>query len=285
MHNRWIEQRQRMEAALDMLEYNPSIPSSDIIILLRIAWTLTKPGQDRAVALMQSPKLHAWIKTYDPSILFVNGNFDSSARRSPLSFVCAKLIDSIQPSSSGLESEAPTPRIIAHAFFCAEHLTPKDDHTGVAGLMRSLIAQILVSSGGNFTPATLDIISRTDLFNVDALRNIYHKLIMQIPTRTIVFCIIDALSFHEDKKARRNEALAVVQTLADLTDSCVGDGHCVFKALLTCPGTSRALYKELAKGDVIWMPKKVSAQGGFTSMKWSASVGKDVAEVGRQESW
>ena len=107
---------------------------------------------------------------------------------------------------------------------------------------------------------------------------------MQIPAGTTVFCIIDALTFHEDNKARRRDALALVQTLADLTESCVGDEHCIFKVLLTCPGISRALYKELAKADVIWMPKNVRARGGFTSMKWSASAGKDLGRLSRQES-
>ena len=104
---------------------------------------------------------------------------------------------------------------------------------------------------------------------------------MQIPARTTVFCVIDALTFHEDNKVRRRDALTLVQTLADLTEACAGDEYCIFKVLLTCPGISRALYKELAKSDVIWMPKNVSAKGGFTSMKWSAGAGKDVSELRR----
>ena len=80
---------------------------------------------------------------------------------------------------------------------------------------------------------------------------------MQIPARTTVFCVIDALTFHEDNKVRCRDALTLVKTLADLTEFCIGDEHCTFKVLLTCPGISRALYKELAKADVIWMPKNV----------------------------
>ena len=231
---------------------------------------------------MRDPNLHAWIKSYVSTILFVNGNFNSSAHRSPLSFVCAKLIDSIQPSSSSLGSEAQPTWITAHSFFCGQHLTSKDPEAGVAGLIRSLITQILANPYTEFAPSTTNKIPQTDLSDVNALSTIYRALILQVPARITVFCVIDALTFHEDNKVRCREALTLVQTLADLTDSCVGDEHCIFKVLLTCPGISRALYKELAKGDVIWMPKNISAQGGFTSMKWSASAGKDLGRLGRQ---
>ena len=42
---------------------------------------------------------------------------------------------------------------------------------------------------------------------------------------------------------------------------------------------SRVLYKEMVdqEGDVVWMPGKVPAQGGFTGMKWNASVGSNLA--------
>ena len=234
---------------------------------------------------MQSPNLHVWIKNCGSNILFINGNFNPSAHRSPLSFVCAKLIDSIHPSPSSQESEGPPLGIIAQAFFCGQHLTSKDPDAGVAGLMRSLISQVLAKPNCNFTVSIIDRLSHISLLNVTELSAIYQALVMQLPAQTTVFCIIDALTFHEDNKIRCRDALTVVQTLADLTDRCDGESHCVFKALLTCPGNSRALYKELSKEDVVWMPKKVSAQGGFTSMKWTASAGKDLSEVGRQDSW
>jgi hypothetical protein len=102
---------------------------------------------------------------------------------------------------------------------------------------------------------------------------------MQLPARVTVLCTIDGITFHEDSRRRCREAVRTVQTMVRLTESCDGEEQCIFKVLFTCPGTSRSLYKEIAKEDVLWLPRKVSAQGGFTSMKWSASVGKDVDEL------
>ena len=279
------DQSQQIERALKALRYNSSVPSADIDSLLRIVWTFTKAGQDRAVALMQDRRLHAWIKGNASVILMVNGNFNPSASQSPLSFVCAKLVDSIQLASSGPDFEARTSWIIAHSFFCGQHLPSKDPETSVAGLVRSLIAQILNYPCIELDLSTTNELLSTSVSDVDALCTVYSALVMKIPARMTVFCVIDALTFHEDNKARCRDAVTLVQTLADLTVSCRGDRNCVFKVLLTCAGVSRALYKELAKADVIWMAKNVVAQGGFTSMKWSASAGKSLNNSGQQKSY
>lgn len=49
---------------------------------------------------------------------------------------------------------------------------------------------------------------------------------------------------------------------------------CVFKLLLTSPKNSHRLYK-LVPGqarDVLWITSRVPPTGGFTSMKWRASI-------------
>ena len=270
------------DQALEHLDYESSVPATDIKSLLRIAWTLSKPAQDRAVTLMQSPKLHEWLKAPFSSILFVNGNFSTSERRSPLSFVCAKLMDSLQPR----DRQPHVKGIHAHAFFCGQHLSPSDPDTGSAGLMRSLLSQLLVCSDHTFKLSTIEKLRKIDPSDVGGLCDIYYSLITQLPSYTTVFCLIDALSFHEDNKQRCKEALTVIQTLVDLIESPSDSQRCIFKALLTCPGASRTLYKEVTrKEDVVWMPKKLSGQGGFTSMKWTASAGRDVGELAAVNSW
>ena len=56
-------------------------------------------------------------------------------------------------------------------------------------------------------------------------------------------------------------------------------GGCVFKLLVMSPWNSRVLYKEMVdqEEDVVWMPGTVPAQGGFTGLKWDASVGSNLA--------
>lgn len=271
------EQRSRIvEEIIVILDYEESVPQGDIKAILRIAWTLPRSAQDRAVTLMQSPKLHAWIASTEPSILLVNGNYNASARQSPLSFVCAKLVDSIQPVSQ--ENRARTPSIFAHAFFCGLHMKSKDPDSGLGGLMRSLLAQLLVT----YPDFNLSIIQRLrdiDSNSVSSLCEIFSTLIMQIPPQTMVFCMIDGITLHESSASQTEDVHKVVQTLVALTRSCKEHG-CILKVLLTSPGNSRAVYKDLDKADVMWMPRNVGSQGGFTSMKWSYSAaGREVKEL------
>ena len=144
--------------------------------------------------------------------------------------------------------------------------------------MRNLVAQLLVA----YSAFDLSIIRRLatlDPMDVEALSEAFSLLIADIPAQTMVFCMIDGITFHEDSRSRCKEAQAVLRGFLDLMQCHLGEGNCVFKVLLTCPGMSRNLYKEVAKEDVIWMPKSVRAQGGFTSMKWNTSAGRDVGDV------
>lgn len=217
---------------------------------------------------MQSPKVHAWIKDPQSSVLFVNGN--DTSRQCPLSFVCAKLYNIESHASGG---------VFAHGFFCGQHLHPDDIYVGIDGMMRSLLGQLLVAHR-KFELTTVERLQNIDQSNVDSLCEMYFRLIMQLQAQETVFCIIDAMTFHEGSGSRcREEALTVVKMLVRLTECCDSPPHCIFKVLLTCPGNSTTLYKKVAKKDVLWMPRKVGAQGGFTSMKWNASAGKDLNAI------
>ena len=66
----------------------------------------------------------------------------------------------------------------------------------------------------------------------------------------------------------------IVRALVDVGEQT----RCTFKLLLMSSWNSRILYKDmLDQQDVIWMPAKVPAQGGFTAMKWNASVDSNLA--------
>jgi hypothetical protein len=50
---------------------------------------------------------------------------------------------------------------------------------------------------------------------------------------------------------------------------------CVFKLLLTSPWNSRVLYRlMLDRKDILWLPDRVPASGGFVSMKWGSAAGR-----------
>ena len=94
----------------------------DTFILLGIISDLSSGSQDRAVALIKSPVIQEWMRSPVSRPLIVNGHMYSSEeeiRQSPLSFFCAKLVDSISPRTS--LQPAGNRGIFAVRWFCGQH--------------------------------------------------------------------------------------------------------------------------------------------------------------------
>ncbi|KAH7336195.1 hypothetical protein BKA65DRAFT_552859 [Rhexocercosporidium sp. MPI-PUGE-AT-0058] len=250
---------------LSAFDYESSVIHRDIGACLRGIWASPRPDQDRVVAMMQHPKLHRWIAEKGSSALFINANY-KGARRQSTSFVSAKLVDSIQPS--GIKPQHQPSETFALSFFCGEHLGSDDPDSGVGGMMRSLLGQLLLAYP-NFDIYYIDKMRNIDYEEVDDLCEMFYVLIAQLPPHIIVFCIIDSISFFEEKDVLCKDAEVVVQQMTDIVARTQGHG-CTFKLLLTSPWNSRVLYKSMPfqDEDVVWMPTKVPSQGGFTGLKW-----------------
>lgn len=242
----------------------------DVEAKLRTIWATPRQDQDRVVAIMRSHKLQKWITSTDSSALLINANYKGSTRQQPTSFICAKLVDSITPSPSNTQLEFRV--TLPLAFFCGEHLQKDDPDSGPDGLMRSLLAQLLLAYR-DFDLRTIQHMQDLNYDDVNDLCDVFDQLITQLPHYIVVFCVVDAISFYEDSPAVCEEASIVVQALVDVVERTKESG-CAFKLLLMSPWNSRMLYKDMLdqEGDVLWVPAKVPAQGGFTAMKWSASV-------------
>ena len=252
---------------LALLDFDLGLLPNDVESSLRNVWTLPLSAQDRAAIIMASPQLHTWLTTQKPLALFINGNHDASVRQSPLSYICGKLIDSMS-SSVGHSGH---PSILACAFFCGQHMDLDDPASGPAGMMRSLLAQLLLSHRA-FELTALRRLLNIDPSEIGELCDVFADLIEQLPRRYVVFCIIDGMTLYEDSPTRCEAAAEATQTLLEVMESCKTK-RCMFKLLVTCPGSSRTLYREFDEEEIIWMPKKVDPHGGLTETKWSASAG------------
>lgn len=225
---------------------------------------------------MQSPKLHRWITETNSSALFVNANC-KSFRKQQISFISAKLVDSIQPPS--LKSQHRPNSVFALSFFCGEHQRSDDPDWGVDGMMRSLLGQLLLSYP-NFDLYDIERMHDISYDRVEDLCRMFYMLISQLPKHIVVFCVIDSISFFEDKEELCDECELVMEELTYIIEQTQHRG-CTFKLLLTSQWNSRVLYKVLPdqERDVLWMPSKVPSKGGFTGMKWSDSLGPEMASL------
>ena len=160
--------RQRLSDLFKALDFVANTAAKDASALQHIVGNLSSGSQDRAVALITSPVMQKWLTSTVSLPLVVNGHMYSSEeeiRQSPLSFVCAKLIDSIPPRTSA--QPAGSRGIFAVQWFCGQHtnfhdygpdLSDYDAHPPVrhfSELFHALSLPEFVSSSGNADPEIL----------------------------------------------------------------------------------------------------------------------------------
>jgi hypothetical protein len=266
---------------LTRLSYDKESPRIDLKSNLRHALSLSAGDQDRAVYVMQSAVLQLWLQETTSSALLINGGAYSSDLRSPLSFVSAKLANSLREARKQSPSNMD-PKIVDLHFFCGEHSNWRDGDEdympGPASVINSLLAQLLTQYK-HFDIASIKHLKSLEWHDVKAMGNILGKLINQLPGKMMVFCIIDGLSYYDDDDMAE-DLEKLVKKLISLTRRG-SDKNCIFKLLLTVPTRLRldAVYSLDEEGEVLDVPEVVDRGGGFTDMHWDLGAGQDVSEL------
>ncbi|MCJ1382835.1 hypothetical protein MMC17_005948 [Xylographa soralifera] len=290
-------QIERLHRALDV-DPDVNVAAEDVLDLLRLGGTLSLPSQDRSVALMQSPRLQNWVTCPTSSVLLVNGHMFSSTsetRQSPLSFVCAKLVDVLLPKRGAKLANRNS--ILAVNWFCGQHTDYGiDPDAHPTGMMNNLISQLLTQLSSrtrngfelNLTPITalrkLAHVGRPapegafDSSSIKELCQLFAELVFLLPEGTNLFCIIDGISYYEDEEYTEelHEAISMFMKLATQIR-----GGCVLKLLVTSPLRSHEAQKLFYDNEIYDMDPKLPPNGGFTAMKWKTSLGQGAERVSR----
>lgn len=272
--------RSTVRKLLFRLSYNKSILRNDMRENLRHAMNLSLGEQDIAVYMMRSTKLQDWLRIPRSSVLMVNNVVHSSASyRSPLGFVCAKLVNAIRQASKPKNASLESTVINLH-FFCGEHTDWRDTlDNGPAGVINSLLAQLLTHYQ-DFDRSIIKFLKNLEPDDTESLGNIFGKLLAQLSISTMVFCTIDGLSFYTDEE-RSEDCERLLGKLIRLTRRLETKGGCVFKLLLTVPSELRlSAIDDLDQEDeVLRIPEGLEKMGGFTEMKWDISAGQAIAAL------
>ena len=181
---------------------------------------------------MQHPKFQTWLTSGQSASLLVNGNASTALERtSAMSFVSALLSQSLADQSAAC----------IH-FFCGLHTARNDSLSGPRGLLKTLLAQIVYTH--NFDLSFVDEYEYRQLQsnNIGALSRLLERLIQQLPTKLVLFCIIDGISFYENAEWVE-EACSAMNTLNKLTMN--PQLNAVFKLLVTSPLASRYIREHI----------------------------------------
>lgn len=253
---------------LGMLRSERELCEEDLAHCLRGVSTMSRPEQDRAVWVMKSEKLRSWMLETSSSTLLLNGNSPTTTARSPMSFVCARLISTLKESK---------PFIVLH-FFCGQHIAYEtDENASPLGMMNSLLAQLLMQHS-NFEISSQDLasISKNTIDDVLAL---FAKLVQQLPATSMVFCIVDGISLYQNGE-RLEDTKVVMDKLCEMIE---GEKGAIFKALFASATRTRYLPESLGTEDTLTVPRNVASQTQFVSTKLAGRFESEVANFQGQQ--
>ncbi|KAL9083866.1 MAG: hypothetical protein Q9165_008336 [Trypethelium subeluteriae] len=215
---------------LEELRNNSSDTGSEYQKIFRTLTWLASKDQIRVSILMANPKIHEWLAANESKPMLVNACI-SNQYRSPASLVCASLIHSLNDSA-----RSSVNNIITLSFFCGEHLDQeRDSKASPAGIILELLGQLLATYTGFDLSEIRQLwrrVQRKKLKDVELLCSIFEALLLQLPESTILFCIVDGISYYEDS-TRREQLAEAAKFLIEMTRSV--ELRATIKVLFTSP--------------------------------------------------
>ena len=227
--------------------------------------------------MIKSQQLAEWAEEDGSSALVVNGNFEVK-RKSPLSFVCARLIHALDEIRSPEASQKATrPDIITVHFFCGQHDTLEESWESPSGIINSLLSQLLTQCKG-IHPSKVTRGKSFDNANVEKMFGCFKAALDQLPTGATVFCVIDAISFYVDINETRDDAKWLVSSLLRLTTK-KPPKKADFKVLLTAPSRLRISESKLHDAELLNISRRLPNTGGFTAMRWNVELSTHLGDA------
>ncbi|OIW24490.1 hypothetical protein CONLIGDRAFT_648639 [Coniochaeta ligniaria NRRL 30616] len=269
--------RQR-RALLSRLDYDPDAVATDVETNYRLGSDLSIEDQERSLFVIQSTKLADWVWSRHSTSLVVNGGARRVTRKSALSFACARIVYVLDQIQAPLVRDTGIPAIISLHFFCGQHVRREQSWESPAGVVSSLLAQLLTQC----READLSRATKMGDFDGREIEEVwarFEKVLGRLPAGATVFCVVDALSFYVDDDETAEDAEFLVRRLVELASEG-SKKRPVFRLLLTAPARLRVGEEVLRKSVVLSVPATLPKTGGFTAMKWKRGVGKHLDALG-----
>ncbi|RCI10014.1 hypothetical protein L249_8697 [Ophiocordyceps polyrhachis-furcata BCC 54312] len=204
-------QLQKKHEILDISSFD----EDDIQYVLSRAGAMAAEDRGRAEQMVDSRLFTSWVLNRQTSKLLIHGDFDSADDISPLSVLCATIVQAIR-SRVGY---------ISLVYFCGLHQYKK----GPVSMIRSLIEQLLRHC--LVPPGTMDRIAQG---NVAELCQLFGELARSLPSHLTIFCFIDGIQIYERSQYRDGMEEVICSILAVAEDGEPGRSAPI-KMLLTSP--------------------------------------------------
>ena len=229
-----------VQQVVRILASNPEVPSQDLHNILQEGELFSTKLQTQASAFMGSQKLQDWLTSTTSSSLFAQVESGENNPISALSFVSSLLYQTLQASEQTLPL----------LYVCGLHTDRyRDAFPCAEGMLQSLLVQLLV--GLEYENFSLDFIDHALFHGLEkadlvSLCTVFEALLDQIPPSTILFIIVDGVSFYETQDRVRGTCHAISKFI-EIAETA---GKAM-KLLVTCPGVSGYVRKGFCEEDIL----------------------------------
>lgn len=170
----------------------------------------TEKSLAQAAYLSETPAFRHWLLAPSSAALLVDGHCSERMRHglSPLSVFCATLVQSLLLNASRSGADDNLQVVVLH-FFCGQHADPHGLLCGPRGLIRGLVAQLVLQLWRQRLPLDLGFLAELGLddlgqrrarpgdIDVRVVCRVFAGLLGQLPPGTTVHCVVDGISEFE----------------------------------------------------------------------------------------
>ncbi|KAM5358870.1 hypothetical protein ACJZ2D_014929 [Fusarium nematophilum] len=252
---------------------DPLFLVNDLGLVLRASNAIGHNGLSRGAWLLNMDRFKVWAQIPNGSsdFVLVDGHLGEYCRGkiSPLSVLSA-IFASMNKHSHFM--------ILTH--FCGLHTSMADPMSGCRGMLRGLIAQLIINRRNDYRSTRVclgdELLQAITQHDLEALCQLFQALLSEIHPDTTIYCVIDDVSQFETTLGGWGEELYHVVHMMQTLSRQRRWGP-VFKVLLTTAHRSIQVYRQIDTGDVISlsagnrssMPmQRLSIEGG-----WSGALG------------
>lgn len=159
-----------------------------------------KVQKNRIEMIQKSPRLKSWLYVDRSSLLAIHGNTSSSNDHST-SYIMATIMHSLIQLASQSDQNM---EIIPLAYFCGQHANLYRDQAGEADALAVSLLMQLLSQHRGFHPRDLqrcrNIVRDGD---IEATLTALDKMIKRLPSRAMVYLIIDEIERFQTPPERK----------------------------------------------------------------------------------
>jgi hypothetical protein len=205
--------------------------------IIRRGHSMDKDAISHAASMFKTSQVQQLLQSRESGVVLVNGCMDRSqlSKISPVTYVCATLTQALR--------RTPQHNLVL-AFFCGQHSSSKDDLMGPQGLMRSLVAYLVLNLVQNAYISESTLIGfpafqgEFEELSFTVICQLFYRLVELVPMGIALNCVIDGISNYEKPIWKENYDL-MMECFSSIIASKAKDT--AFKLLLTSATTSRWL--------------------------------------------